>query len=134
MSEPVNRGHDLPVIHPQDSDRAQDRGKGLWAVDVHVEDSVAAVVLGEDLVLTVGTIGDWEGGLVGYVVAVCDGSANHLHTLAQTREVPSDAVLTAAIATAKAAFPNHVRIPEQDRAQAARYDAEVNLGGRRRRR
>src|SRR5947208_16989680 len=93
----------LPVIHPQDSER------GLYEVDVDPSGDVLTVILGGDLVLTVQTIDDGEGGIVAYIVSVCDGSNKHLHTLAETRDYPSDAVLAAAIATAKAAFPAHAK-------------------------
>lgn len=118
-------GHDLPSIHSDDPSY----GGGRRGVDVRTEPGALSLLIGEDLVLWVQREPDPEkdrplGRRVftdRYLTGVCDGSANHLRVLAITPRWPSDAVLTAAIATAQAAWPTHVVIPDEDKATAARF-------------
>lgn len=114
---PVDRGFYPPTIHPYDAAALQSKD----TPDVAIRPRSGGLVLGEDLVLSWGRESDavdlnrpgappkserW-------LVSVCDASANHLAILAITPGYPTDGVLTAAIATAQAAYPMHVRIPDE---------------------
>lgn len=94
-----------PTLTDDDATAFQRRDTADVRIDVAM--GVDGVTLGEDLVLLV----ENTAGRAAWHTTVCDGSGNHLATLAVTADYPTDAVLTAAIATAKAAFPDHVRIP-----------------------
>lgn len=107
-------GHPLPVLHPDDGSHP------ILPRDRELPETFLS--LGEDLVLFIreerldytASRTSWS---TRFVVGVCDADANHLAILAITsKRPPSETVLAAAIATARAAFPNHVRIAAEPRA------------------
>lgn len=124
-TEVIDEGYPLPSIHFDD-------GVGGRGPDVRAEVDENLLILGEDLVLWWHPEPDMEkhrpaaGKRVytgRWLVGVSDGSANHLGVLAILTARPGDEVLRLSAETARAAWPTHVRIPQDHKDWAAKNAA-----------